>query len=229
MTKNNRLIVLILIFSNLSQADEIGRSEVSTPTSKSSNIKVESSAEKPAAIESPHCFKKSSLRKGFNETDIKKIFEDLSEDEIHARLVLAESLSSGANCNFTTERQAVFEGVAWVTANRIRVDKFGKGIDSLFARRQFGSMRDMVNSNAEVLLCPTSLGDKWLEQWNLATNAVNKTKNLNNNPMPRVFHYIYGGLNRRNNNITWVSPSKRREPDLRGLKPKSDCIEFYEL
>jgi hypothetical protein len=139
-----------------------------------------------------------------------------------------------------TQRQGIYQGVAWVIANRMNNlnGTYGRGREALFRNQQFRSSFGGCDvAQRDAFLCPTSLGSNWADSWNLARTSVANTRRTNNNPLAGVHHYYFG--QHFNTSTTcarwkgvrpsWAVGSARRNPDLSSLKAESDCLEFYEV
>jgi hypothetical protein len=184
---------------------------------------------KPNITNEPKCYKKTDLK----ETTVKDLLKDLSDDEIMARLVLAESNSALAysECNPARQLEPVTEGMAWVIANRYNSKErysFPPGRNGFFAKNQFFSTINTQGSGIDILLCPSSLGPNWNSSWNVARGAVLKTKNVKNNPLNNVNFFTYGtGMSSK---AMEKINGLRFRPDIKGLNhAKGRCVEFYDM
>ncbi len=247
--------VTLFIWTPISFASEVGDSSINHDRPKtarprrktilateSPNSSVTISSKGAKRKQAPECFQAPETLKDTKnpEAEIEALFRGLNDDEVQARLVLAESLASGPKCMAGSEKNGIFQGVAWVVANRIRHPNaaYGQGRKALFKKFQFRSSFGSCDvAQRQALLCPSSIGQGWEASWNLATQAVNNTKKNANNPLQGIHHYYFGQHFDNSNTCAkwrgvkpdWAIPSAQRQADIAEIKPESNCLEFFEV
>lgn len=193
----------------------------------------------------PRCFEAPSGLKGSSHPEalIRDLFAELSEEEIQARLVFAESLATQPECITGPQRTAIPQGIAWVLANRVRDEKkrYGTGVrDVVFRKAQFRSSFGGCDVATRAhLLCPSKAGDGWQDLWKSSVQAVQAAQANENNPMPQARHYFFGEhfKNSQDQCKKWHGvmpawskpPNKQLHPEIDGLEKDSRCAMFYDV
>ncbi len=191
-------------------------------------------AEVTAALSSaPECISSASIGKGDPESRLRALMKDLSDQEVFARLILAETLAS------TCPSADVSRGIAWSLRDRVEArnsKSFGLGREVVFKKQQFRSSTGSCDvAMREVFLCPSSAGASWKSRWKDATEAYAETQRRDaKSPFKsKAYHYFFPRhFDQSVNCAKWkgVTPawaSSARELKPKGLEIKSSCVGFY--
>lgn len=169
--------------------------------------------------------------------DPKKKIEDevakLTEDEVMARLVLAETMAT--KCTPTKE---IMSGIATVISNRVkRGGIYGKGVrEVVFKPSQFNSSLSTAYSRSQYkrFLCPVmntqsqTEKDLWEDAKIASRTARNpQSRNFLGSDLVTMTYYYKHFLPKIVNPPVWASPHSSKRVRLNNANAPEDCIGFF--